>query len=132
MDFLKFFVPAVGAVIAWFVDRHQRRSLDQYQRKEERYRELLKSLPGFYVQSANTTFKQAFLDQVNLSWLYCPDEVIRKLYAFLETTRTAQPDDVKQKALGEMIVAIRKDLLSRHVANRTNLTGSEFKILTPS
>jgi hypothetical protein len=46
-DFLKIAVPAAGAVVAWFVDRHQRRALEEYQRKEEHYRELVKSLAGF-------------------------------------------------------------------------------------
>lgn len=81
VEILKFFLPLAGAAIAWLYDQGQRRTLDQYQRKETQYRELLLSVRGFYTGTQDTKLKQAFLDQVNLCWLYCPDDVIRKAYA---------------------------------------------------
>ena len=133
VDFLKFFLPAAGAVVAWFVDRRQRRALEEYQRKEERYRELLKSLPGFYVVSQDRQLKQAFLDQVNLCWLYCSDDVIQRAYEFLGTIHTdaqQQPDQIKEKALGALILAIRRDLVSRRVVRKTDLKADDFRLLT--
>jgi hypothetical protein len=133
VDFLKFFLPAVGAVVAWLVDRRQRRALEEYQRKEERYRELLKALPGFSLVSQDRKLKQAFLDQLNLCWLYCSDEVIHKAYEFIATIHTdvQQPDQIKsQRALGVLILAIRRDLLSRQVVRQTDLKADDFKSLT--
>ncbi len=75
---------AVGAASAWLLDRKQRRVTEEYQRNEERYRELLLALPGFYVGNLKTERREAFLNQVNLCWLYCSDEVIKKAYAFLD------------------------------------------------
>jgi hypothetical protein len=73
------------------------------------------------------------LDQVNLCWLYCPDTVIYRANAFLATVKTdvKQPDQAEQqKALGEFIVALRKDLFSRRVAKKTDLNADDFKHLT--
>ncbi len=48
-DFWKFAAPLLGAVFAWFINEWRKRLADQYQRKEANYKELLKSLRGFYV-----------------------------------------------------------------------------------
>lgn len=132
-DFLKIAAPAAGAVVAWFIDRRQHRALEEYQRKEERYRELLKALPGFYTAGPSRQLKQSFLDQVNLCWLYRSDDVIQKAYVFLATVHTdaQKSDQVKMRtALGEFIVAIRRDLFSRHVTKKTDLKAHDFKILS--
>jgi len=130
-DFLKFFLPLAGGVVAWFVNEWQRRSLEEYHRKEERYQELLRTLRGFYVTTQDHTLKEAFLHQVNLCWLYCPDEVIQNAYKFLSTVHTgaSQSDEVKEKAAGELIATIRRDLLSRAIVRKTKLSGSDFKHL---
>jgi len=75
--------------------------------------------------------KADFLNQLNQCWLYCPDEVIRKGYDFLDTvhTRAVQPDAVKEKVMGEFVAAIRRDLLSRQLVKRTKLTGMDFRHL---
>lgn len=130
-DFLKFFLPLAAGVVAWFVNEQRRRSWEEYQRKEERYRLLLESLGGFYVASQDRPLKQAFLEQVKLCWLYCPDEVIQKAYAFLSTVHTgaSRSDAEKELAVGALIVAIRRDLLSRKVVKRSQLKASDFKHL---
>ena len=46
-DFLKFFIPLAGAVIAWFLNARRQRAWEEYGRKEERYSEPLKNLSGF-------------------------------------------------------------------------------------
>lgn len=52
-DFLKFFVPLAGAVLAWFMNERRRRAWEEYLRKEERYRALLRTLSGFYKHAAS-------------------------------------------------------------------------------
>lgn len=134
LDFWKFslsLLAAIGAVIAWLIDHRQKRAWEEYQRKEERYRELLLALPGFYEGSARPQLKQTFLDQVNLCWLYCSDDVIRKIYAFISTVHADRKTGESQTGnpLGELILAIRRDLLSRPVVKRTQLQPEDFKIL---
>ena len=132
VDFWKFAVPLLGAIIAWFTNEWRKRIADQYQRKEANYKELFKSLRGFYVGAANAeALKADFLNQLNAAWLYCPDEVIKKGYAFLDTVhaKAAHTDDEKEAAMGAFVMTIRKDLLSRKLVRTTSLKASDFKHL---
>lgn len=80
VDFWKFAIPLLGAIVAWFTNEWRKRITDQYLRKEANYKELLKSLRGFYIGAANAQeLKAEFLNQLNVAWLYCPDDVIQKL-----------------------------------------------------
>ena len=133
-SFLKIFIPLMGAVIAWFANEWQKRIWEEYQRKEAKYQALLKSLEGFYTSVEPTKakqLKQIFLDNLNLCWLYCPDDVIKKAYAFLNSVHTNEkyPDAQKEKALGELVLAVRQDLLSRKVVRNTSLKADDFEIL---
>jgi len=132
VDFWKFAAPLFGAVVAWFVNEWRKRIWEQYQRKEESYRELLRCLKGFYVGATNTNeLKTEFLNQLNRCWLYCPDDVILKGYAFLNTVHAANPspDEVKEKAMGNFVASIRSDLMSRKLVRSTKLSGKNFKLL---
>lgn len=132
VDFWKFAAPLFGAIVAWFVNEWRKRVWEQYQRKEESYRELLRCLKGFYVGANNANeLKAEFLNQLNRCWLYCPDDVILKGYAFLNTVHTSNPstDEVKEKAMGDFVASIRNDLLSRKLVTNTNLCGKDFKHL---
>jgi Pyruvate/2-oxoacid:ferredoxin oxidoreductase delta subunit len=128
-DTLKLSVPIIAVVVAWAVNEHSKRKWEEYTRKEANYKALLEALKGFYVETANREQKEAFLDQLKLCWLYCPDEVIRKAYAFLATVYTdaRTTDAEKELALGELVLAVRKDLLSRKTVRETSLTAADFK-----
>lgn len=141
-DFLKFFVPLVGAVVAWMLNERRRWRAEQHARKEERYTSFLQGLRGFYVDDPDGTLvdedakeihrlKRQFLDELNISWLYCPDKVIDKAYAFLETVRVGATATAKEKAeaAGELVAAIRHDLLGHKLVKRTSLTGKDFRHL---
>jgi Pyruvate/2-oxoacid:ferredoxin oxidoreductase delta subunit len=130
-EFLKIFIPLASAVIAWFVNERTKRKWQEYQRKEDRYKELLRAARGFYVQTNDTILKQTFIDQLNLCWLYCPDSVIKKGYAFLNTVHSSKKstDQEKENALGNFIAAIRADLFSGIIFRRTKLRGQDFQHL---
>lgn len=131
-DFWKFALPLFGAVVAWFVNEWRKRLWEQYQRKEASYKELLRCLRGFYVGINDAEkLKGEFLDQLNICWLYCPDEVIRKGYAFLDTVHSQQVSDssTKEQAMGDFVSSIRNDLLSRKLVRKTKLTSSDFRHL---
>ena len=132
VDFWKFAAPLFGAVVAWFVNEWRKRVWEQYQRKEESYRELLRCLKGFYIGAGNANeLKAEFLNQLNRCWLYSSDEVILKGYAFLNTVHAANPstDEVKEKAMDDFVASIRDDLLSRKLVKSTKLSGKDFKHL---
>ena len=140
-DFLKLFLPFIGGIIAWLANESRKRAWEEYKRKEEKYLSLISALKGFYVSAEPEkarTLKQAFLEQLETCWLYCPDDVIKKGYTFLSTVHTnAKDKDVeleKEKALGEFILAIRKDLFNKRLLffKRTSLLPDDFKILKPT
>ncbi len=129
VDFWKFALPLFGAVIAWFANEWRKRISEQYQRKEANYKELLRSLRGFYIGVSDADdLKREFIDQLNVAWLYCPDDVIKKGYVFLHTVHAQKvsPGAEKEAALGEFVAAIRCDLLSRKLVRKTKLSATDF------
>lgn len=138
-DFLKVFLPLAGGVVAWLANEHRKRVWEEYKRKEEKYVALLSALKGFYISANAETgkqHKQRFLDELDACWLYCPDNVIRKGYAFLSSVHTGQKQshEEKERALGEFVLAIRHDLFGKRffVMKRTDLKPEDFKILKPT
>ncbi|MEX0739050.1 MAG: hypothetical protein WD071_06895 [Pseudohongiella sp.] len=136
MDYLKLLIPLVVALLAWLGNEWRKRQWEEYQRKEVRYQELIKALKGFYLSAwspdESKIMKNHFIDQLNLCWMYCPDEIIFKAYAFIDTAHTSGTcsDEEKELALGELILAIRKDLISKKVLSNTQLKSEDFRILT--
>jgi Pyruvate/2-oxoacid:ferredoxin oxidoreductase delta subunit len=131
-------IPVIGAVIAfvsvlvtWYLNERSKRIYEEYKRKEEKYSGLIRNLKGFYDDSLNKELKTEFLNQLNLCWMYCPDEVIHKAYDFLRKVRTDQKhsDEEKEKAVEELMLAIRKDLISRKPLRKTSLRPEDFKHL---
>jgi len=121
-------ITVIAGFITWGLNEKSKRIQESYKRKEERYAELIKSIKGFYVNSDSPSLKGNFLQQVDLCWMYCPDDVVIKLYAFLETVKTNSSTDVqKETALGEAMVSIRNDLL-KDSKIKSNLTPDQFKI----
>jgi len=131
LGFWKITVPILIAVLAWYLNERAKRKWEEYGRKEDRYKELLRTLKGFYVTTQDTKLKEEFLHQVNLCWLYTPDEVIQKAYAFLDKVRVGanSTDEEKESAAGALVAAIRKDLLSRKVVGKTTLRAGDYKHL---
>lgn len=131
-EFWKFVIPLLGAVLAWFLNEWRKRLWEQYTRKEDQYKQLLLCLRGFYIDTFDKELRADFLDQLNICWLYCPDEVIKKAYTFLETVNTNQKqnDLVKENAAGDFVLSIRRDLLSRKLVKKTKLLATDFKHLT--
>jgi len=130
LDFLKFFVPLVGAVIAWILNERRKRVWEEYQRKELRYQELLRTARGFYAAINNQQMKNAFIEQLILCWLYCPDEVIRRGYALLNAINSPNTTDAERHtAHANFVVAIRKDLISRTITSETKLAAADYQHL---
>lgn len=120
-----------GGLVTWRLNERSKRIHEEYKRKEEKYSGLIRSLRGFYVNSENRELKTEFLNQLNLCWMYCPDEVIRKAYNFLNMVHTGQKhsDEENEKAVGELMLAIREDLIGKKLLRTTNLKPEDFKHL---
>jgi len=121
----------IVSLVIWSKEQKEKRTFEEYRRKERKYTQLLKNLKGFYVDSFNTDDITAFMDSLNLCWLYCPDEVVKKGYEFLSKVHTnaKYSDEEKELALGSFVLAIRKDLMARKPLNETKLKAEDFKHL---
>lgn len=124
----------LSGILLWFLNEKKKRIYEEYKRKEERYMVLLNSLEGFYVESCNVEKIGDFLRQLRLCWLYCPDDVIRKANSFLKTviSNHCTSDTEKEDAIGELVLAMRKDLLRKKPVKRTSLVPKDFKLFTPN
>ena len=137
IELLKFLLPLFGAVVAWYLNERKKRAWEEYQLKESNYKELILALKGFYASSEapeRKLLKNKFIDQLNLCWLYSPDDVIFAGYSFIRAVHTeagkVPTEEQKQDALGKFIIAIRKDLLSRQITRTTVLKSKDFMLLT--
>ena len=128
-DFWKIAFPALAAIVAWFFNERSKLAWEQFKRKEEHYKELLRCLKGFYASTQDKELKGQFLHQVNLLWLYAPDQVIQAAYDFLEKVKTGVsfPDNEKELACGALVEAVRKDLLSRRIVKGSKLNAKDFR-----
>ena len=129
-EFLRWAIPLIGTVVAWFANERRKRAWEEYQRKEENYKALLAASRGFYLNAQDTAKKSDFLQQVDLCWLYCTDEVIQAAYRFLESvkTGTGSTDEARRASFGSFMVEIRKDMLRRRVARKTQLVASDYRL----
>lgn len=128
-DFLKFFVPLAGAVLAWFMNERRRRAWEEYLRKEERYRALLRTLSGFYKHAASPKVREEFLEEYKRCWLYCSDEVIKAANEAMEVMveGTIVPMEERLERIGRLVVAIRLDMLRRTLTSSTTLAARDYK-----
>ncbi len=135
---LNILIPVIAAVIVsiitlvtWYLNERSKRIHEEYKRKEEKYSELIRCLRGFYVESSDKEMRTEFLNQLNLCWMYCPDEIIHKAYNFLLMVHTDKKHsgEEKEKAMGKLILAIRKDLTDNRPLRKTGLKPDDFKHL---
>lgn len=135
---LTLLIPLIPVALGWYLNEQSKRKYEDYKRKEERYSQLIRSFKGFYTPPSNavqpaTELRNEFIMQLNLCWMYCPDEVIRSAYGFLSTVQvdTKEKDATKEKeiAAGELMLAIRNDLINRKPLKHTKLTAKDFKHL---
>ena len=136
-DLLRIGIPVLVAILVWLLNEHSKRQWEWYKRKEDRYVALVESLRGFYANADPTVAKEnkdEFINQVSLCWLYCPDEVIRKAYNFLDHVRIGvqKSDKEKEQALGAFILEVREDLLKGRPWwwKRTKLKPEDFRNLS--
>ena len=132
-DFLKFVIPALGAVIAWLLNERRRRATEEYPRREERYRELLLAMNGFYAHSSDPGVRQRFIEEYKRCWLYCDDSVIKAANEAMRVMSegTTAPMAERHRVLGNFVLTLRRDLLSRKLTTRTKLRPEDYMHISP-
>ena len=114
----------------WSLNEYSKRKHEDFIRKEEKYKILIENINGFYEGLQSKEKINKFINQVSLCWLYCPDSVINSAYSFLKTVDAAKKhsDLEKERALGELLVQIREDLMSKRffLWKQTRLKSKDF------
>lgn len=127
-------LPILTGIAAWIANEWRKRASDERLRREERYRSLLQNSKAFYVATQDEAAKAKFIEEVNLSWLYCPDAVIRAMYTFLDALRTGAPGGPAEAelALSTLVLAMRRDIWGVGLLRRTRLSATEYRHVAPS
>jgi len=123
---LPVFAAIVGSYLTFYFTSKSKKTESITKYKEEKYTKLLIKLQGFVGNTANTKTKKEFFEEQYQSWLYCSDEVavaINNMVKLIINSKSKAPNpDEGRKAVGEIVLAMRKDLLGS-----TNLDYRAFR-----
>lgn len=117
---------ALGAFIVYLFTSRAKRDESIIRFKEEKYAKLLVKLQGFVGTTTSAQLKREFFEEQYQSWLYASDEVIEALNALvrlvIESRSSTTDPEAGRKAVGEIVLAMRHDLL-----RKTNLGYTAFQ-----
>ena len=117
---------ALAAFLAYRFTSRSKRDESIARFKEEKYAKLLVKMQGFVGNTTSAKLKREFFEEQYQSWLYASDEVVQAINALVQlviANRSAAPDpEVGRKAVGEIVLAMRRDLLQK-----TKLSHESFR-----
>ena len=122
----------VGAYCTYYFTVKAKRNEAMLKFKEEKYSSLLALLTGFQVETFSFEQQEAFAAEQYKTWLYAPDEVVKAIKRFLDVISISKaPLDQAEvaKIRGNMILAMRKDLLGDTSLNCEDFTYRYFRKL---
>jgi len=124
--------PFAIAIVIWTLNDSSKRAFEDYLRRELKYWYLICSIKGFYTESLEARLQEQFVLQLSSCWMYCPDDVIHKLYAFMDAVQRdgGTSDAMKSSAEAELMAAIRKDSYRTMRRGKTALTATDFRHLS--
>jgi hypothetical protein len=115
----------VGSYLTYYFTNKSKRNEAIIKYKEEKNSKLLIKLQGFVGVTANGKTKREFFEEQYQSWLYCSDEVVQAMNHLvnlvIENRGKAPNPEEGRKAVGSIVLAMRKDLLGK-----TNLDYKAF------
>ena len=115
----------IGSYITYFFTIKSKKSESILKFKEEKYINLLIHLQGFVGDTASPKRKIKFFEEQYKSWLYSSDEVVKSINHMVKLVVDANGQapnaEEGRKAVGNIVLAMRKDLLGK-----TNLNYQDF------
>ncbi len=132
-DIFLFVGPIIGGLVGSYLTYYftikskQKESILKF--KEEKYTNLLILLQGFVGKTVSAEKKTKFFEEQYKSWLYSSDEVveaINKMVSLVIESRgqTPKPEEGR-KAVGDIVLAMRKDLLGKTNLNHKNFVYTD-------
>ncbi len=126
---LPVFTLIIGSALTYYYGVMSKRGEAALKYKEEQYSKLLVKLQGFVGHTANAKTKREFFEEQYKSWLYCSDDVIEainEMVNLVKENRGMEPDPVKgQKVVGNIVVAMRKDLYGKTKLGHESFTYTD-------
>lgn len=123
--FIALFSALTGGYISFYFASKAKRDEAIIKFREEKYSNLLILLKGFVGDTANSETKRQFFDEQYRSWIYSSDEVVSTINNLVELVKENERKEPNieegREAIGNIVLAMRKDLL-----NKTNLTHKDF------
>lgn len=126
-----FVFAAALSLVTWGLTEWARRSTKRHLRKTERYVELIDLIENLMENEnkkpGDPDLKIKFIHQINLCWLHCPDDVIRKTIDLVSKFNKDEiPLENKEAALSDLMITLRRDVL------KTKLNDTDYKNLRPA
>lgn len=94
--------------------------------REKSYENLILNAQAFVGEESNPEEKEIFLQEMYKSWVYCSDDVVAAINEIMEYMMLSvdEKNSIKrdQTLLGNLIVAIRKDLMGK-----SSLVANDFQ-----
>jgi len=114
---------AIGALLTYLFTSRARRDEAIVRFKEEKYAKLLVKLQGFVGVTTSGRLKREFFEEQYQSWLYASDEVVvalnRMVRLVIEGQGAAPDPEAGRRAVGEIVLAMRRDLLHKTALDYT-------------
>ena len=122
-------IPATIGAVTWLYQK----TWERHERRLKQYEEIIDHLPAFTAANLDPDRIDRILGVARRLWVIGPDEVVWAFDAFIESVSAGQtmPDNVKQEALANLVLAMRKDatfasaLVPRF---RTRLRSADIKL----
>jgi hypothetical protein len=117
---------ALGAFLVFLFTSRAKREESILRFKEEKYAKLLIKLQGFVGSTNSAQLKREFFEEQYQSWLYASDAVVKSINSLVQLVKEnygkAPDPEAGRKAIGEIVLAMRRDLLGK-----TNLGYTAFQ-----
>ncbi|MHA1743581.1 MAG: hypothetical protein ACTSV6_04945 [Candidatus Heimdallarchaeota archaeon] len=111
----------IGSYLTYYFTLKSKKKESILKFKEEKYTNLLILLQGFVGKTVSAETKKKFFEEQYKSWLYSSDEVVKAINNMVRLvieSRGEEPDQqAGRKAVGNIVLAMRKDLLGKTELN---------------
>ncbi len=131
LDIWTLTIPATVAAVAWLYQK----AWERQERRVKQYEEVLDTLPGFVVSGLDPAKINQAMALGRRLWLLGPDKVIRAFDKFISSIENMRGHEASKLALGELILAMRKDASFTAVLVprlQTKLRANDFEIKSAS
>ena len=125
-SFLALISAVIGGFVSYYFASKSKKLEAVIKFREEKYSNLLILLQGFIGNTVSSETKKKFFEEQYKSWIYGSDEVITAINNLVHLVIESEGKDPNplegRKAIGKIILAMRKDLLGK-----TALSYNDFR-----